>query len=69
MQLVDGLAGRDVHAGGLPLFLAETLRFLDGEKKLLFQLLEAFVRGQVQAVETEETERSQVSRRPHRPLM
>lgn len=32
--------------------MAESFRLFDGEKKLLLQLLVAFVRGQVQTIET-----------------
>lgn len=41
----------------LPLFLTKSFCFLDGKEELLFQLLEAFVRGQIQAVKTEKTKR------------
>lgn len=41
--------------GALCLFLSESFCFLDGKEEFLFELLEAFVRGQVQTVEAVDT--------------
>lgn len=54
--------GREGNGRGhFSLFLAKSFSFLDGKEQLLFQLLEALIGRQVQAVETDtkgEDERS-----------
>lgn len=48
-------AEEETVGGALCLFLSESFCFLDGKEEFLFELLEAFVRGQVQTVEAVDT--------------
>lgn len=54
---MGGGLGWGFTRGLLPLFLAKSFSFLDGEEQLLFQLFKALVRRQVQTIETVKTKR------------